>query len=95
MLEARAAHNPADFVIDPSLVNPFNDPRVGDEEAVRWSLRTGALCGTPKHVAERIDELRQAGVRHLLCQLSFGYLPHEKIMASMRHFGDEVMPAFR
>jgi alkanesulfonate monooxygenase SsuD/methylene tetrahydromethanopterin reductase-like flavin-dependent oxidoreductase (luciferase family) len=95
MLRSRAAHNPADFRVDPALLNPFNDPRVGDEEAVHWSLRTGALCGTPKRVAEGVDELRQAGVRHLLAQLSFGYLAHDKVMRSMQRFGDEVIPAFR
>ena len=31
----------------------------------------------------------------VLCQMSFGYLPHERIMASMRRFGEAVMPRFR
>ncbi|MCI0546073.1 MAG: LLM class flavin-dependent oxidoreductase [Candidatus Rokubacteria bacterium] len=95
MLEARAAHNPDDFRVDPAVVTPFNDPRVSGEEAVRWSLATGALCGTPRRVAEQLAELGEAGVHHLLCQMSFGYLPHEKIMASMRRFGEQVIPAFR
>jgi hypothetical protein len=34
-------------------------------------------------------------VEHLLCQLSFGYLPHEKITASMQRFAGDVMPRFR
>lgn len=29
------------------------------------------------------------------CQISFGYLAHAKLMASMRLFGEEVMPRFR
>ena len=94
MLESRAEHNPPDFHVDSALLNPFNDPGVGDEEAVRWSLRTGALCGTPKRVAEGVDELRQAGVHHVLAQLSFGYLAHDKVMGSMRRFGEEVIPRF-
>jgi alkanesulfonate monooxygenase SsuD/methylene tetrahydromethanopterin reductase-like flavin-dependent oxidoreductase (luciferase family) len=68
---------------------------VSDDEGVRYSLETGAVYGTPQHVAEQIAALRQAGVQHLLCQLSFGYLAHEKIMASMRRFGEQVMPHFR
>jgi alkanesulfonate monooxygenase SsuD/methylene tetrahydromethanopterin reductase-like flavin-dependent oxidoreductase (luciferase family) len=95
MLHARAAWNPADFRVDPSVVNPFNDPGVGDDEAVRWSLETGALCGTPERVAEQLAAVRDAGVHHVLCQMSFGYLPHERIMASMRRFGETVMPRFR
>jgi alkanesulfonate monooxygenase SsuD/methylene tetrahydromethanopterin reductase-like flavin-dependent oxidoreductase (luciferase family) len=95
MLHARAAHNPADFRIDPALLSPFNDPRTSDADAVRWSLETGALHGTPARVAEQVAELGAAGVGHLLCQMSFGYLAHAKILASMRRFGEHVLPAFR
>jgi alkanesulfonate monooxygenase SsuD/methylene tetrahydromethanopterin reductase-like flavin-dependent oxidoreductase (luciferase family) len=95
MLHARSTYNPDDFVVDPSLLNPYNDPRVSDDEGVRWSLSTGALCGTPARVAEQLAELRSVGVHHLLCQLSFGYLAHAKIMASMRRFAEQVMPQFR
>jgi alkanesulfonate monooxygenase SsuD/methylene tetrahydromethanopterin reductase-like flavin-dependent oxidoreductase (luciferase family) len=95
MLHARAAYNPADFRVDPAVLNPFNDPAVSDDEAVRWSLATGALCGTPARVAEQLAELRDAGVHHVLAQLTFGYLAHEKIMASMRRFAEQVMPRLR
>jgi hypothetical protein len=27
--------------------------------------------------------------------MSFGYLAHDKILASMRRFGEHVLPAFR
>jgi hypothetical protein len=40
-------------------------------------------------------ELRAAGVHHVLCQMSCGYLPHARIMESMRRFGDSVIPRFR
>jgi alkanesulfonate monooxygenase SsuD/methylene tetrahydromethanopterin reductase-like flavin-dependent oxidoreductase (luciferase family) len=95
MLHARAAHNPADFRVDPAVLNPFNDPAVPDDEAVRWSLDTGALVGTAERVAEQVAALREAGARHLLAQLSFGYLAHDRIMASMRRFGERVITAFR
>jgi alkanesulfonate monooxygenase SsuD/methylene tetrahydromethanopterin reductase-like flavin-dependent oxidoreductase (luciferase family) len=95
MIDARTAYNPSDFRIDPAFLNPFTDPAVSHEEGVRWSLETGALCGTAKRVAEQVAALREAGVGHLLTQLSFGYLPHAKIVASMRRFADEVMPRFR
>jgi alkanesulfonate monooxygenase SsuD/methylene tetrahydromethanopterin reductase-like flavin-dependent oxidoreductase (luciferase family) len=95
MIHARTAHNPSDFHVEPAFLNPFTDPAVPDEEGTRWSLETGALYGTAKQVAEQLDELRGAGVGHLFAQLSFGYLPHEKIVASMRRFAAEVMPRFR
>jgi hypothetical protein len=81
--------------VDPAVVNAFNDPRVPESEALRFSMETGALCGTPKRVAEQMAALRDVGVHHVLCQMSFGYLGHEKILASMQKFGDQVMPAFR
>jgi alkanesulfonate monooxygenase SsuD/methylene tetrahydromethanopterin reductase-like flavin-dependent oxidoreductase (luciferase family) len=95
MLHARSTWNPGDFRVDPSFLNTFNDPSVSDAEAVRWSLDTGAIYGTADRVAEQVAALHAAGVRHLLCQLSFGYLPHDKITASMRRFSAEVMPKFR
>ena len=33
--------------------------------------------------------------RHVLCQMSFGYVGHERIVDSMKRFGEQVMPAFR
>ncbi len=94
MIHARQQHNPPDFRVDSAFVNPYNDPAVGDADAVTWSLGTGALCGTPRHVAEQVAALRDAGAGHLLCQLSFGYLAHAKILASMHRFANEVMPSF-
>jgi alkanesulfonate monooxygenase SsuD/methylene tetrahydromethanopterin reductase-like flavin-dependent oxidoreductase (luciferase family) len=62
---------------------------------VRWSLSTGALCGTAARVAEQVAALRDVGVHHVLCQMSFGYLDHDRILASMHRFGAHVLPAFR
>jgi alkanesulfonate monooxygenase SsuD/methylene tetrahydromethanopterin reductase-like flavin-dependent oxidoreductase (luciferase family) len=95
MMQARAAYNPADFHIDPALLNPFNDARVSDDEAVRYSLENGALYGTADRVAEQMATIRDAGVHHVLTQMSFGYVAHEKLMASMRRFAERVMPRFR
>jgi alkanesulfonate monooxygenase SsuD/methylene tetrahydromethanopterin reductase-like flavin-dependent oxidoreductase (luciferase family) len=95
MHHAREAYNPSDFQVDPAALNPFTDPSVSEDEGVRWSLETGALCGTAARVTEQLRELEAAGVGHVLCQMSFGYLTHGQITASMRRFGDSVMPAFR
>jgi alkanesulfonate monooxygenase SsuD/methylene tetrahydromethanopterin reductase-like flavin-dependent oxidoreductase (luciferase family) len=95
MVHARATHNPADYTVDTTRVNPWNDPRVSDEDGVRYSLESASLCGTPQRVADRLEELRDAGVHHVLCQMSYGYLPHASIMSSMRRFGEAVIPRFR
>ena len=76
MLHARSAHNPEDYRVDPAVLNPFNDPRASEDEAIRFSMDT-ALCGTPDRVAEQMAALRDVGVHHVLCQMSFGYLGHE------------------
>jgi alkanesulfonate monooxygenase SsuD/methylene tetrahydromethanopterin reductase-like flavin-dependent oxidoreductase (luciferase family) len=95
MVHARTTHNPADFRVDPSRLNPWTDPRVSDEEGSRYSIEMSALCGTPERVAEQMADLRDAGAHHVLCQMSIGYLPHERTMASMRLFGEQVIPRFR
>ena len=46
-------------------------------------------------VREQVAELRDVGVQHLLCQTGFGAMSHEQNIASMRRFGEQVMPAFR
>ena len=95
MVHARTAHNPADFVVAASRVNPWNDPRVSDADGVRYSLETSTLYGTASRVADQVAEMRDAGVHHVLCQMSYGYLPHDRIMESMRRFGESVIPRFR
>src|SRR5262245_28257320 len=95
MLHLREAYNPPGFTVDPAYLNPYMDARVSDEDALRFSLENGTLYGTPARVAEQVDALRAAGAHHVLCQMSFGYLAHEKILASMRRFGEHVIPAFR
>jgi alkanesulfonate monooxygenase SsuD/methylene tetrahydromethanopterin reductase-like flavin-dependent oxidoreductase (luciferase family) len=94
-LHLRAAYNPPDFEIDPVNLNPWSDPTVGDAEAIAYMLASGSLFGSAARVREQVAELRDVGVRHLLCQTGFGDMSHEQNLASMRRFGEEVMPAFR
>src|SRR6476660_5784019 len=77
MHHARHELNPPDFQIDPAMLNPWIDPSHSEEEGIRFALRSGTLIGTARDVAEQVAELRDAGVGHLLCQMSFGYLEHE------------------
>src|SRR5213083_3292021 len=86
-LHARATHNPSDFQVAEARVNPWNDPRLSHEDGVKYALTNSALHGDAKRVAERVAALRDAGARHILCQMSIGDLPHATIMESMRRFG--------
>jgi alkanesulfonate monooxygenase SsuD/methylene tetrahydromethanopterin reductase-like flavin-dependent oxidoreductase (luciferase family) len=95
MMHVRTAYNPADFTIDPAMLNPWADPAINHDEAVNYVLATGSLYGSPARVRDQVAELRDAGVQHLLCQTGFGDMSHEQNLASMRRFGEEVMPAFQ
>lgn len=95
MQHAREAYNPSDFHIDTKLMNPWVNPQVPDDEGLRYLLDTGAVYGSAQRVAEHIAALRQAGVQHLLCQMSYGGMTHDRVMASMQRFATLVMPSFR
>ncbi len=95
MMQVREKHNPADFEIDPAMLNAWTDPAVDDNEAIAYVLETGSIFGSPSRVREQVAELRDAGVRHLLCQTGFGDMSHAQNIASMRRFGEDVMPAFQ
>ena len=79
----------------PATLNAWTDPKVPDSEAIPFVLETGSLYGSPAKVREQVAELRDLGVQHLLCQTGFGAMNHDQNMASMRRFGEQVMPAFK
>src|SRR4029077_13557286 len=58
MMHVRSAYNPADFMIDTSMLNPWADPAVGDDEAVKYVLATGSLYGSPARVRDQVAEPR-------------------------------------
>ena len=95
MVHARAVHNPPDFHVPSARVNPWNDPLVSHEDGARYSLQHSSIYGTADRVAEQIAELREAGIHHVLCQMSTGFLTHEQVMDSTRRFGEQVIPKFR
>ncbi len=95
MMHVREAYNPADFEPEPATLNAWTDPKVPDSVAIPFALQTGSLYGSVKRVREQVAELRDVGVRHLLCQTGFGAMNHAQNMASMRRFGEQVMPMFR
>jgi alkanesulfonate monooxygenase SsuD/methylene tetrahydromethanopterin reductase-like flavin-dependent oxidoreductase (luciferase family) len=97
--------------MSPEMLSPpgFNapDPRelgLRSYEEITGGARTAAelartggfLCGSPDHVAERLDEIRrQAGVGLLIAELQFGTLPADLTRKSMELFASEVIPRFR
>ncbi|MBI3330207.1 MAG: LLM class flavin-dependent oxidoreductase [Nitrospinae bacterium] len=59
-------------------------------------LDTGVLiAGSPQTVRERVErEVNESGINYFCSIFAFGDLSHAQVMASMRLFVQEVMPAF-
>jgi len=95
MKHARDTLNPADFKVDERLLNPWANTKVSDDEALKFVMANGTFCGTPDRIAEQLAELREIDVHHVMCQMSFGYMAHDKITRSMQLFADKVMPTAR
>ena len=53
MMHVRAAYNPADFTIDRAMLNPWADPAVGDDDAVKYVLATGRSMARRRECAIR------------------------------------------
>jgi alkanesulfonate monooxygenase SsuD/methylene tetrahydromethanopterin reductase-like flavin-dependent oxidoreductase (luciferase family) len=54
------------------------------------------LFGTPEHVADQIEELREVlNLEQLLINSSWSGIPHDLTMRSMRLFAEKVMPRLR
>jgi natural product biosynthesis luciferase-like monooxygenase protein len=54
-----------------------------------------ALIGDPDMVIQKLKRAEQAGLEKVHCFMNFGTRPHEEVVASMKLFAAEVMPALR
>jgi alkanesulfonate monooxygenase SsuD/methylene tetrahydromethanopterin reductase-like flavin-dependent oxidoreductase (luciferase family) len=95
MQHVREAYNPPNFRVNAAAINPWMDPAVSHPDGVRFVLEGAALYGSPRRVAEQVAALRDVGLGHVMCQASWGGLPHDKAVRSLRLFGEHVAPAFR
>ncbi|MDX1431224.1 MAG: LLM class flavin-dependent oxidoreductase [Gammaproteobacteria bacterium] len=60
-----------------------------------WLAPRNLLFGTPDHVAEKIEEMREVlNLETLLVWSNFPGIGHEAVMRSIRLFNEEVMPRF-
>ena len=66
------------------------DRATGDPDTVN---RNSAIYGTPDDIAEKLDELRRAGVGYVLIN-GGGSGGGERGRASLRRFATEIMPHF-
>ncbi len=61
------------------------------EEPDDASLIGAQLIGTPEDVTNRIRTLEAAGVTHLSLLVTFGGLEHDRVLRSLRRFGEEIV----
>ena len=54
-----------------------------------------AFIGNPDQVIAKIQGLRDEGIEYFGCNFSFGGMPQDKVLKSMRLFAKELMPAFK
>jgi alkanesulfonate monooxygenase SsuD/methylene tetrahydromethanopterin reductase-like flavin-dependent oxidoreductase (luciferase family) len=68
-------------------------------EAMTWEEAdaTMALYGPPERCVQRLREAHaQCGMNQVICWFNpGGRVPHRQVLASMRRFAEEVMPAVR
>jgi alkanesulfonate monooxygenase SsuD/methylene tetrahydromethanopterin reductase-like flavin-dependent oxidoreductase (luciferase family) len=68
-------------------------------EAMTWEEAdaTMALYGSPEQCLQKLREAhRQCGMNQVICWFNpGGRVPHRQVLASMRRFAEEVMPAVR
>jgi alkanesulfonate monooxygenase SsuD/methylene tetrahydromethanopterin reductase-like flavin-dependent oxidoreductase (luciferase family) len=64
---------------------------------INWDdlVRDTLAFGSPDTVAAKIEEMRAIGIGQVLCWMSFGGLPQDKVRRSMELFAREVIPRFR
>jgi alkanesulfonate monooxygenase SsuD/methylene tetrahydromethanopterin reductase-like flavin-dependent oxidoreductase (luciferase family) len=53
------------------------------------------LIGAPESLRENLKRWQAAGVDQMIFMVQLGHAKHERIMASLRRFAEEVMPAVR
>ena len=71
-------------------------PRLADQPPRAIEVLEHAfLAGSPKTVAEKVAEMRDAGVRNLFMNANMGQISPEHVERSLRLFGEKVMPKFR
>ena len=73
----------------------FPAPKPGDSTPPGEDLDLSFIMGTPEQAADQITELRDLGVRNLMLKLNTGEMEPKHVRASMRLFGEEVLPRFR
>ena len=77
--------------IDMNLVN-WRNTRTESPQTYEHVRKTRGVIGTPNQCVAQIRSLKSQGIGYFGCNFAFGGMDHDKIMASMKLFAEEVMP---
>ena len=53
------------------------------------------IVGDPQHCIDKVHQYKEIGVEYLLCLMQNYGVPHEKVMQSIRLWGEKVIPQFK
>ena len=73
----------------------FRNTRTELPPSYDYLVENRAFIGTPDQIIAKIQALKDEGIDYFGCNFSFGDMPQEKVLKSMRLFAKEVMPAFK
>lgn len=66
------------------------------EDEIDKMVEDGVVCiGDPHRCINVIKKWESIGVDQIMCLMQAGRIPHEKVMESIRLFGEEVIPYFK
>ena len=73
----------------------FTEVETAPEE-VQKLVDEGVVCiGDPERCINVLKRWEEAGVDQIMCLMQAGRVPHEKVMESIRMFGEHVIPYFQ
>jgi len=76
-------------------IDDFRKTRTELPPSYDYLVENRAFIGNPDQVIAKIQGLRDEGIEYFGCNFSFGGMPQDKVLKSMRLFAKEVMPAFK
>ena len=76
------------------LFNPGGGPpqQGSGTSSASENLRMSFVMGTPSQVADQLASFKEAGVRNLMLKFNTGEMDTQQAQASMKLFGEKVMP---
>ena len=79
------------------LFNPGGGPpqQGSGTSSASENLKMSFVMGTPSQVADQLASFQDAGVRNLMLKFNTGQMPTQQAQASMKMFGDKVLPILR